>query len=1451
MAQRMSKEELDEQFEQFLKESLSDDSFGSSKKPSVLETLGRPRKKDSDKKKEPSRSPWWKTDDDSEDGDMLGTSQSFLKSKKTSQPILEVDEDEYTEKSQLPHGDHGSVSISRDSLETDDSVVASGPSPGAFGIGLDTLEEQEEKEQFFARLERGASSTIDYSLLNKELDSADSIQLAALIGKEPNEKMAAGDSKDKNNELIPNEMDGDYSDDDFEDELDTNTSVPTKKENHEDGPAAVMLESLSVEEKREEDPGMLAKVMLLDSLESTMGTQNLLDQQVKKSLESITQQGTNEMTGTGISYGQTNSDIEALRHAYHHIDQSMGDTNEHKTSFHVSEKNVHDALNTESRVPKQISTTESDLPTVEELMKPIRDGPAFPRGFDLEPASPVTLVEGQPQMPKVHLSLKQQNVLAEQKIKDGFLFEWHNTEKSMNPQNAENEVNYGSNTKCIVKDHHVSHIHPGISKPQEHQSAAFLPLDKENHQVSNSPPKLWDTYTVSNKQVTFKTKPSSFLPKKSHGGHYASVRSSGYGKNTSPLKQVSSVGEKTTANNSVRRSNLKAKIALDPARKKGPLAANKTAKSAKNVPTFKEDIGSVTSLYFENPQQHGFQMTDPHLQSGNTKLVMDSSERIHAGDSLVNLSRHTQQELDLQKIIEELEGKWRGEHLLLEHLKEDYLQKENDLRHKMQEMKQDQERELSLLKQENYVLQSKLHSVKEMSQKSKTLMGDLNEPITDERLKEIQKEIKEQEELLQGYQQENEKLYHQVKELQRQNKLNEERMFNENQNLLAELASTREQKANLHLKQNTEHGSEKIKTHSFTELMSELRTAQKVQTDLMEEIKRLKQDKQSLEVDIGQVRRERDLAKAQIIHTSGDKSYEMKIMEESYKQEIFRLNKRLQWFAENQELLDKDAIRLRDASQEIEKLQKEVQKLKTEAGNRSEVQQKRLKDRAADSKRIQDLERQVKEMEAIIKRRHPNSLPALIYAAAAASGADDHSSARPLTTVFLERRIQKLESELEGKDEDAKKSLRSMEQQFQKVKIQYEQRIAELEQLLAYKSPKRQDQNSSHKTFDQELSNVKEAHQKTEANLLKEIEKLKKRNAELETQTQNIDDKDFYSIEQQIEQANVNARLVRLNQELSAKSKEVQGLSKTVERLQKERMAMLSDHTSSIKLASKQKPSSKAKRNVEPAPLSESETTDLFPTTFDEKAYQPDTFTDTHISEVLQENEKLKKKLERLSGDISQQKTQYQAAVAVAESNLRRAKEDTAAQLTTLKLSHQRELERIICQHAVEHSSSRIAELSSKASSQEILIKHLQDQVKELQRDRECLAKIQIREQILQKEMTQLLEELGEAKESHSPEMKHFRALENKIKQMENRHAQRELELQQIIQQTRDVAEAEQTQEVEKWRKLAHTKNQELERFRVELDAILDVLRELQRQGVVIPAPTSASQNLSAMLWNA
>ncbi len=57
---------------------------------------------------------------------------------------------------------------------------------------------------------------------------------------------------------------------------------------------------------------------------------------------------------------------------------------------------------------------------------------------------------------------------------------------------------------------------------------------------------------------------------------------------------------------------------------------------------------------------------------------------------------------------------------------------------------------------------------------------------------------------------------------------------------------------------------------------------------------------------------------------SGDKTFETHVLEDKHRQEVAALKKKLQWFAENQELLDRDAGRLKDATAEIHRLREQV-----------------------------------------------------------------------------------------------------------------------------------------------------------------------------------------------------------------------------------------------------------------------------------------------------------------------------------------------------------------------------------------------------------------------------------------------------------------------------------------------------------------------------------------------
>ncbi|NWI20108.1 CE162 protein, partial [Crypturellus soui] len=1387
-------------------QSLSDDSLGSSKKYSILETLGQPRKKEAKKK---DSAPWWISEEDSDDGGMLRSSGSFVRLPRTAQPAGEAEEDALAEQGPFPRSSGMSVSASRDSLETHDSIVTSGPNQSILGAGLDTLEEQEEKEKFFAKLEQEASSTIDYSRLNKELDSNDSVILAPFVRNEKNEK---GEE-----ESAHEEKSGSYSED-FEEETDVNPAFKTE------------------ENQRILMAFFFHLIVLLDSQDSTIEVQKVAEtSDVGEQClpEEVTGIAMNE---TGPSYGQASSDVEALHEAYRHVHQSWEDTEEHKAHAApgtAPQCAVPGASQNNDICSKHVSTTESDLPTVEELMKPIKGDSYNARGFNLEPGSPVE--RGSPAKELIgHEPFKerQSNTVWETDLLEKF-----SREGSLSLQRAVNEGNLQGATE---KEAETDEIQPGSMKEKMIQDSLFSQLVSKNNQVAlQSPSSKGERLGSLTTKQTYRSIRSTtpLHKKKSSHSPRGLVRSSGYGKSALLSKQPSPSSEKKTLKETFKKSSPKPKSPADKAGPKG-LFATRIIRSAPKEVALKEGINKVVP-------------GDSAVGDGVQQVMDSHSQDQH--DSPFPPVRRCERELYLLRRAQAAEEELSAARGVIEQLSCRASRAEQDAEAKVVQLKAQQDRELSQLGQENYLLQSKLRSMEELAKGRRWIHDTATVPVTEEKLTQIKKEIEDQEVIIQGYQQENEKLYKQMKELQIQNKKNEEQMFKENQCLMSELIALREKVNMTNMQPQVMQVPEPTRNQSFTELISELRAAQKEETKLHEEIKRLKQEKQALEVDLGQAKRERDLAKGQIASTSGEKLYEFKIMEDSYKQEIAHLKRRLQWYAENQDLLDKDAARLKDAKEEIEKLKLEVEKLRTEAGDQCIQQKKRQRDRAADAKRIQDLERQIKEMEGILKRRYPNSLPALIYAAAAAEKSND-LSAKTNTIDFLERRIKKLETELESKDDEAKKSLRAMEQQFQKIKVQYEQRLVELEQLLAYKfmseSPKLSRNKASFTELEQELQNLKEIHQVTVKNLQSEIENLKSQNSQLSLGSKK-ESKDLQSTDSQVKQANTKERLLKLNQELVTKNREIQNLTKTVEKLQKERMVMLSDDNFRNKAADKENSRETLKQNSlaggARAPGRSEPSAGAFPGGGE---CRPQGSPDAAILEVLQENKRLKDDLERLSLEMNQQRIKSQATLAYSENNIRRMQEETAEYVASLKAAHERELERLLRQPAAAPCAARVAELHSRISTQEVLIKHLQEQISEQQRQQEALLVSQMREELLQKEVAKLSEELREAKERQSPEMKQFLCLEQKIKHMESRRAEREQELQKAARLAQQhVGDARQGREAERWRRLAQRKNRDLEAFRAQLDSMLDVLRELQRQGVVIPAPSSGGAGLTDGCW--
>ncbi|XP_065154595.1 centrosomal protein of 162 kDa isoform X5 [Paramisgurnus dabryanus] len=1359
MAHRLTKEELDQQFEQFLKESVSDDSFelgSSTKHPSVLDSLGRPPIKPV--KKSTVSVPWWQNDDDSEETGMSTTGKSFLKSLRKTPSIKEVDEEQQKELILEDDGKREPVIFSRDSLEPEDILLASAPGESPGFLGSD-MSDAEEKTRFLSNLK---SSSLDFSIPIQEREVSTPICLRR--EEEIDATNEEEQKKSKDTAASPA-----YSED-FEDEASEKTD-----DEHQ--------------EKKPERHGMLAKVSLHDSLNSTDGALHIPAAIVSPDKWSNPKIIEEPAVQPAVqSYGQSEgSEMEALRDAYRQISGSVGVCEDRRV------EDTRTPLSPSTLQPA--STTESDLPTAEELMRPIGPDSGFTRGFSLQP-----IIEAAVQDSETHSPLR--------------------VSSDVSPFSSANDSCGRDNRNGLIQGEHLDSLQDTqksiaeeIKRLMEEQDSCYAELPKPRKRQVPARSSASAHLTAHRKApvplLRTKKTESRSLPRAPAPG-----RSSHAGKPPSPVTQ--------------RRAQSQA------SKKPQNLSQTQTVKgldaSLKLSSELVSSVESFATFLQHHVQANTVQYDNPHKADGITPKA-ETEYRVMQERELAPSSYQ--------------------EHTSLERFRLQLAQKDKELHLREEQLRQEHEKEKAALCQEIYVLQSKLHSAEEVTKKQKWCFGDASDPVTEEKLKLIEKEMKEQETLIQGYHQENEKLYLQMKALQVQSKQNEEALFMENQRLQNELARTRERLNMSGIQRTVGVKSIADKSFNIAELTGQVQASQRNEERLQDEIHRLKQEKQALHVDLEMMKKERDLAKAQVVYTSGDKGFEIKMLQEKHQEEVMELKKRLQWYAENQELLDKDAARLRAATAETQRLAEQVEKLKMEVNRRANEQQRKAKERASEAKRIQDLERQLKQMEDLLKSRHPNSLPALIFAAATAGDkegvADIHPPAGPQssqTAVLLERRVHRLEAELEGRDEAAKRSLRTMEQQYHRIKLQYEQQISDLEQRLAEKSQNptatSEVSESQIQTLKAELEEMKKTHQKREIDLQAEVASLQ----ELLHQAQASSSADKPARSPSRHQLNAEAaqagRIERMTQELSSKSRTIQELSRTVERLQRERRTMLSTPGVHRNAAEHRQHSG--------APKEAKKTAETFPSTQDEKDYHPGAFSGSHISEVQLENDSLRVRLEQMEIQREEERVSLQAAVTHAQAQLHRAQEQNAEQLASVKAEHHREIERLRVCHALEHSSSKVAEITNQVNTQEIIIQHLQAQVKELQGTREALSVSKIREETLQNQLSTLLEELKQAKEGHSPELRHFTSLEQKIQSMELRYSQREKQLQQVIADTRRVVEQEQQGEVDRWRRIAQGRAKELEAFRLELDSILDVLRELQRQGVVIPAPEHASTSAHAYL---
>lgn len=143
---------------------------------------------------------------------------------------------------------------------------------------------------------------------------------------------------------------------------------------------------------------------------------------------------------------------------------------------------------------------------------------------------------------------------------------------------------------------------------------------------------------------------------------------------------------------------------------------------------------------------------------------------------------------------------------------------------------------------------------------------------------------------------------------------------------------------------------------------------------------------------------------------------EMQRIKEEYETQLQEFKRKLQWYTENQQMLDAEPQEMMEKDLKIDDLEEQIRKMESLDGGRKKVNQ---------------LQKQVKDLEEALKKRHPNSLPALITAA-------KPSTEETEAVSRLQAENMKLEREIVDREKTFEKKLRNLRQEQDKINLKYE-----------------------------------------------------------------------------------------------------------------------------------------------------------------------------------------------------------------------------------------------------------------------------------------------------------------------------------------------------------------------------------------------------------------------------
>lgn len=306
----------------------------------------------------------------------------------------------------------------------------------------------------------------------------------------------------------------------------------------------------------------------------------------------------------------------------------------------------------------------------------------------------------------------------------------------------------------------------------------------------------------------------------------------------------------------------------------------------------------------------------------------------------------------------------------------------------------------------------------------------------DAALEGIRREVAAQEAIIKGYHSDNERLTAELRSLREGEAAASATVARQNVRMSIELNTLRNAAAAGSAPGRGEELRRELDAEAtIAALKEELQAAQRSAHELRFERDQVRKDKRELEAKFAGVDMKAVAEESEEVRRLRRQVESLQIDHEA---ETAALHRRLRWYAENQESITKDEAVIRELRGRIRELEQQLDESTASARAASGRKGGRS---AADVTRIATLEAQLREAEEALQKRHPDSISNLIRATRPETEVEKR-------VVELEQQVAQLQQAATEREADFEKRSRALRQEHEKVRAQYEARETSLKEQL-------------------------------------------------------------------------------------------------------------------------------------------------------------------------------------------------------------------------------------------------------------------------------------------------------------------------------------------------------------------------------------------------------------------